>query len=306
MNGPDGITGILVDLSEINLLQVAAIVVGAWLLVTLSRRLLRWLAGGASGLTRHQILAAVPVSRLLVLVAATVLILPRVLEPTFENPVALLGAIGLALGFAFKDYASSLIAGVVTLYEMPYRLGDWIEIDGAYGEVIAIGMRTVRIVTLDDTVVIIPHLKLWDRLIHNANDGTADLLRVTEFYVDPQHDGALVQHALYRVALTRPFLQMSKPISVLAREKPWGTEYRLKAYPIDSREQNLLATDLTVRGKETLMQLGVGFSVLPPVPGLADAAPWIASCLTQAASPARRVHPVAPPEVLKGKPSKRQ
>jgi len=29
MNGPDGITGILVDLSQTNLLQVAAIVVGA-------------------------------------------------------------------------------------------------------------------------------------------------------------------------------------------------------------------------------------------------------------------------------------
>lgn len=272
MNGQDGITGILVDLSEINLVQVATIIVGAWLLVAFSRRLLAWLAGGASGRTRHQILAAVPVSRLLVLVVAAALIVPRVLEPTFENLVALLGAIGLALGFAFKDYVSSLIAGVVTLYEMPYRLGDWIDIDGAYGEVTGIGMRTVRIVTLDDTVVIIPHLKLWNKLIHNANDGTADLLCVTEFYLTPRHDGALVEEALYRVALTSPFLQLSQPISVLARERPWGTQYRLKAYPIDPREQNRFRTDLTLRGKDTLMHLGVGFSTLPPVPGLADVA----------------------------------
>jgi len=258
-------------------------------LVTLSRRLLRWLAGGASGRTRHQILAAVPVSRLLVLVAATVLILPRVLEPTFENPVALLGAIGLALGFAFKDYASSLIAGVVTLYEMPYRLGDWIEIDGAYGEVIAIGMRTVRIVTLDDTVVIIPHLKLWDRLIHNANDGTTRLLTVTEFYLHPQHDAAQVQRVLHRVALTSPFLDVSQPIAIVVQERPWGTQYRLKAYPIDPRQQIPFKTDLTTRAKAALADIGVAFATLPAVPDTAGLASWSVVTPSPVSRPRHRV-----------------
>jgi small conductance mechanosensitive channel len=87
------------------------------------------------------------VLRFLIIILAVVMIIPRIIEPTFENLVAVLGALGLALGFAFKDYVSSLIAGVVTLYEIPYRVGDWIEIDGAYGEVKSINMRTVEIVT---------------------------------------------------------------------------------------------------------------------------------------------------------------
>ena len=40
--------------------------------------------------------------------------------------VTLLGAIGLAIGFALKDYVSSLIAGVVSAVELPYRPGDWV------------------------------------------------------------------------------------------------------------------------------------------------------------------------------------
>lgn len=266
MNGPEGVIGILGDLSEINLVQVVAIVVGAWLLIVISQRVLTRLGDAFSGRRRHTVLAAVPVVRLVVLVVAIVLLLPRLVEPTFENLLTLLGALGLALGFAFKDDVSSLIAGVVTLCEMPYRLGDWIEIDGAYGEVRSIGMRTAEIVTLDDTVVLIPHLMLWDRLIYNANDGTTHLLCVTEFYLHPQHDAAQVQDALHRVALTSPFLELSQPISVLARERPWGTQYRLKAYPVDPRQQNRFRTDLTTRGKAALLDLRVAFATVPLLP----------------------------------------
>jgi len=39
---------------------------------------------------------------------------------------------------------------------MPYRRGDWISIEGTYGEVKSIGLRAVEIVTPDDTMVVIP------------------------------------------------------------------------------------------------------------------------------------------------------
>ena len=73
------------------------------------------------------------------------MVVPVLVEPSFENMVAIFGALGLALGFAFKDYANSLIAGIVTLYEMPYRPGDWIEVNGQYGEVRSIGTRAAEV-----------------------------------------------------------------------------------------------------------------------------------------------------------------
>ena len=44
----------------------------------------------------------------------------------------------------------------------------------------------------DDTVVVIPHLKLWDQLIFNANDGRQNLLCAADFYLHPGHDAAQV------------------------------------------------------------------------------------------------------------------
>ena len=46
-------------------------------------------------------------------------------------------------------------------------------------------MRAVRVVTLDDTEVIIPHTKLWTSSIFNASSGNRHLLCVADFYLDP-------------------------------------------------------------------------------------------------------------------------
>jgi hypothetical protein len=83
------------------------------------------------------------------------------------------------------NFVASLIADIATLYEMPHRTGDWISIDGAYGEVKSINMRNVEITTPDDTVVVIPHLKLWNASIFNANDGSQNLQCVADFYLHP-------------------------------------------------------------------------------------------------------------------------
>lgn len=236
------------------------VVIGvAFLVITLSQRIVPWLAGRFSGRYRLYILASVPVIRLIVIVLSVWMIISMAIEPTAENIFALLGAFGLALGFAFKDYVSSLIAGIVTLYEAPYRLGDWVSIEEVEGEVSAIGMRTFKIVTPDDTVVVVPHLKLWDKKLFNGNGGSRNLQCAAGFYLNPRHDPKTVIQALQDTALTSSYLQMAKPISVVALEKPWATQYRLKAYPVDPRDQFRFITDLTVRGKAALEALGVAY-----------------------------------------------
>ena len=50
---------------------------------------------------------------------------------------------------------------------------------------------------------------------------------------------------------------------MVAEEQPWGTLYRLRAYPIDARQQFRFITDLTVRGKAELIRLGIAFAMVP-------------------------------------------
>ncbi len=249
-------------------LEVAFVAAVAAVLILSAHRLLPWIGNRLQGRRRLSMLALVPVLRLLVIVAAFTLIVPVVVNPSLQNMVALLGTVGLALGFALKDLASSLIAGVVVVGERPYRNGDWIEIDGIYGEVRHVGMRTVRIVTPDDTAVTIPHSRIWTHAIFNANDGSPRLQCVAEFHLHPLHDAAQVRQVLTDVALTSPYLHFDEPVAVIVRNEPWGCLYRLKAYPIDARQQFRFLSDLSVRGHAALSGHAVQFTVAPvPVTG---------------------------------------
>jgi small-conductance mechanosensitive channel len=158
---------------------------------------------------------------------------------------------------------SCLAAGVVTILENTYQPGDWIEVDGDYGEVKAIGTRAVHIVTADDTEVIIPHAKLWSTSVHNASGGQQSLLCVTDVYLRADHEGEAVRQALADVAETSPYRKPDTAVKVVAAETPWGTHYKLKAYVAESREQFDMITDLTLRAKARLLAMGVAFAQAP-------------------------------------------
>lgn len=253
------------SLDQIDYVRILLIFVVAWLLITRIERVLPYLAERLPGRMRLYILPTIPLLRLMILLLTIGLIILQITKSSIEGLVAILGAIGLAVGFSFKDYVSSLVAGLVAIYERPYRPGDWVGIDGVYGEVKSIGLRTLRMVTPDDTVVIIPHLTIWNTSVHNANDGARNLMCVADFYLHPDHDAALVREKLREVALTSPFIQLERPVSVVVMEKPWATHYRLKAYPIDSRDQFQFTSDLTVRGKQALALLGARAAVTLPL-----------------------------------------
>jgi len=251
------------ELTWSQILVVLVVLISCGLLVLAVRWIVRRAAENAPSHRRLLILRMAPIARLLIWIGAIVVIVPLLIEPTFENIAALAATLGLALAFAVKDYVSCLIAGVVTIMENTYQPGDWIEVDGSYGEVTAIGARAMHIVTADDTEVIIPHARLWSTSVFNASGGKRSLLCVTDFYLRADHDGASVRLALSETAETSSYRKPETPVKVVAAETPWGTRYKVKAYVTESREQFAMITDLTIRGKERLRAMGVAFAQVP-------------------------------------------
>jgi len=263
MSGHAGSLGILRNLESSDLALVAGAVVLAWLLASAIRWVLRRVAEWAPLRLRLPILRMIPLLRLVVGIGALVVIVPILVEPTFQNVVAIVASVGLALAFVLKDYASSLAAGVVTILEGPYQPGDWIKLDGTYGEVKQIGVRAVHLVTAYDNEVIIPHSRLWSKSISNATSGSHSVLCVANFYLHPDHDGEAVRRRLVAVGETSGYLMPGTQVNVVAQEKPWGTHYKLKAYVKESREQFDFVTDLTLRGKEALRAMNLRFAQAP-------------------------------------------
>ncbi|MEL6938988.1 MAG: mechanosensitive ion channel family protein [Cyanobacteria bacterium J06598_1] len=213
-----------------------------WLVITISEKVARH--------NRLRIKQFQPFVRTFVTTVTIVMLMNLFLNLSRENVLAVTGTIAVALGFAFKDYASSVIAGIVGLFEAPYRVGDRIAIAGAYGEVISYGLRGIRLRTPDDNIVTVPHNYIWTDAVSNANMGELEAQVATNFYLAHEVNPEKVENILYRIAYTSKYTHLKMPIVVVMSEHSWGSLYKLRAYPLDARDEFVYKTDLTVRAKK--------------------------------------------------------
>ncbi|MCR8913380.1 mechanosensitive ion channel family protein [Marinobacter panjinensis] len=71
--------------------------------------------------------------------------------------IAGLGIVGIAVGFAAQSTLSNFIAGITLLIERPFRIGDWVTINGQDGKVVKIALRTTWLRTRDNIFAMIPN-----------------------------------------------------------------------------------------------------------------------------------------------------
>jgi small conductance mechanosensitive channel len=81
--------------------------------------------------------------------------------------VAVIGAAGLAIGFALQGSLSNLAAGVMLIIFKPIKVGDYIEGGGAAGSVESIGIFVTTLLTPDNKAIYIPNSTLTGGNITN-------------------------------------------------------------------------------------------------------------------------------------------
>ena len=74
--------------------------------------------------------------------------------------VAGLGLTGFALGFAFRDALSNLLAGIMIKIYQPFTTNDTIEASGLKGKVVGIDLRYTSLAS-DGTRILIPNSNLF-------------------------------------------------------------------------------------------------------------------------------------------------
>ena len=94
------------------------------------------------------------------------------LEFNTTSFVAIIGAAGLAVGFALQGSLSNFASGVMLIIFRPFKIGQFIEAGGGTGVVEEIGIFTTKLHTTDNKVIIIPNAKLTgDNIVnYSANE----------------------------------------------------------------------------------------------------------------------------------------
>ena len=109
------------------------------------------------------------------LVALT-LIIVLVLSQFGINVTALLAGlsiVGIAVAFAARDTLENFISGVTILMDRPFRVGDNIEVSDTFGTVEDITLRSTRVRTLNNMVMVLPNIQMVNqKLVNHTMLGT--------------------------------------------------------------------------------------------------------------------------------------
>lgn len=81
--------------------------------------------------------------------------------------IAGLGIIGVGVGLAVQGVLRNLVAGLTIIFTKPFRVGEYIELLGVYGEVKEVGLFSTKLIHLDRSLVVIPNRKIIGEVLHN-------------------------------------------------------------------------------------------------------------------------------------------
>jgi len=108
----------------------------------------------------------VRVLRLLVLALTVVLALEKFGVP-IAPIIAGIGVVGVGIGLATQGMLSNIAAGLTIIFTKPYRLGEYIELLGVYGQVTDIELLSTKLMHADRSTVTIPNRKIIGEILHN-------------------------------------------------------------------------------------------------------------------------------------------
>lgn len=221
-----------------------------------------------------------PSRRLLVLQVVTILsfalyigggalIVYGVLRPPKELLIALGGSAAVAIGLSLKDLVSSLVAGLILLFDRPFQVGDRVTFADTYGEIQSIGLRAVRLVTLDDNLVTIPNSRFITDVVASGNAGALDMMICVDFYVALGADLDLAKEIIFETVVTSRYVYLQKPVTVVAAEKVVAerisVELKANAYVLDVKFEKAFQTDIVTRVERAFVESQVGRPARDPM-----------------------------------------
>jgi small-conductance mechanosensitive channel len=182
-----------------------------------------------------------------------------------EQVLAVLGgALFISIGFATRDLLASLVAGVMIIFDRPFQVGDRVRFGGEYGDILNIGLRSVKLRTLDDSIVTIPNNLFLSEVAASGNAGALDMQIMVDFYIGIDQDADKAMALVREAAAGSRYIYLAKPIVVLVKQLVLdncvGLQVRLKAYVLDTHYEKAFETDVTLRVQESFRE----HSILPP------------------------------------------
>ncbi len=147
-------------------------VIGAIVILVIGLLFARWL-GNVLARRLEKIQMEPPVrtllvrlTRLIVMVFVLVMVLDKFGVPVVTL-IAGMGVAGVGVGLAMQGVLKNLFAGLTIIFTKPFRVGEYVEIAGVYGQVQTIELFSTVLLHPDMSRVVIPNHSIIGEILHN-------------------------------------------------------------------------------------------------------------------------------------------
>jgi potassium-dependent mechanosensitive channel len=152
------------------------------------------------------------------------------------------GALALGLGFGSQSILNNFVSGLILLAERPIKKGDLVQVEGTYGNVERIGLRSTRILTDENIHVIVPNSAFLENNVVNWTHTDPEVqvkIAVGVAYGSPTRE---VEKQLMRAVSEHPQVLPEPPPVVLFTAfgdsaLQFETEFFVRIRSMDEREQ---------------------------------------------------------------------
>jgi len=183
-----------------------------------------------------------------------------VLDQLGLNVTVLIGGLSIAgviAGFAARDSLENFISGVTILVDKPFRVGDYIEIDDQYGQIDEITLRSTRIRTVRNEIMVLPNSQMiTQRLVNHTK---RNILRIDipfgiayKEYPDEAREALLPLPADDDRILSEP-----SPNVVVTEMADSSVNMALRLYTREPSQELPLRWEYTEKVRETLREAGI-------------------------------------------------
>lgn len=155
------------------------------------------------------------------------------------------GALSIGLGFGLQNIFSNFISGIILLFERPIQVGDTVEVNGIWGEVTKINVRSTVVKTYDNAALIIPNSDFISSQVTNWSFKDMRVRRIISVGVAYGSDIERVREILLAIPDRIPnVLKYPRPVVLFTNFGDSSLDFQLRVWTdID----NMLTVDTNIR-----------------------------------------------------------
>ena len=150
--------------------------------------------------------------------------------------LASMGVVGLTIGFAARDTLSNIISGILIFLDRPFTIDDLVEIEGRYGRVDRITLRSTRIVTNDGKMLAVPNTEVMNKTVTSYTNFPHLRLDIAVTVAVTENLDRVRELLISLVSNNKDFMDKPLPRVVVTQLNDYNVNLELRAWLNDERQ----------------------------------------------------------------------